>query len=128
MITGSKISESLGRIVLHPTGGVVRLVDDLLAVCRDEDLRLEWDNELFRVRSGHSDESFELTVPNSAFRAILARIAALANARKPGSISPYGGNAVLSLDSDPGTVFEVAIVNTADSQGFELVLRPGPAP
>ena len=124
MITGSKISESLSRIILHPTGGVVQLVDELLAVCRVDGLRIEWENKLCRVRSGHSNESFELSVPNSAFRAILARIAAICNARKPGSVSPYGGRAELSLDSDPRTVFTVAFVNTASEQRLEIDVRP----
>jgi hypothetical protein len=124
MITGSKISESLSRIILHPNGGIVSMVDDLLAVCRDEGLRIEWQNKHCHVRSAHLDESIDLSVSRSAFRAILARIAALCNERKPGSASPYGGQAELCLDSDPSTVFFVEFVNTAEEQRLDLAVRP----
>lgn len=124
MNSGSQILELLNQVIVHPNGGVVRLVDDLLVLCRDEGLRIDWQNNRCQVRSGHSVELFNLDVPTSVFRAILARIAALCNARKPGSVSPYGGKAELSLDSDPGTVFAVAFVNTASEQRLEVDLRP----
>ncbi len=99
MNTTSRISEALHEIIDHPTGGVVTLVDDLLALCRDEGLGVEWQGSLLPVRSfeGDVDESLNLSVPTSAFRTILARMAAICNAQNQGSVSPYGGKAVLSL-------------------------------
>ena len=119
MNTTSRISESLREIIDHPAGGVVTLVDDLLASCRDRGLRIEWQKNLLRVRSleGDMDESLNMSVPASIFRDY-ARVAVRCNARRPGSVSPYGGTGELSLE--PQTAFAVTFVNTSAEQRLEL--------
>jgi|SRR6516162_547466 hypothetical protein len=118
----SQISETLSRIIHDPTGGVVHLVDNLLAVCRDEGLCVEWQNKHLSARSidRNWSESLKVSIPDSVFRAILARVAVLCNAQKPGSVTPYGGTTDLVLDSDSQTALSVAFVNTASEQRLDL--------
>ena len=66
------------------------------------------------------EELIELPLRKSAFRAILARVAVLCNERCPNSVSPYGGQGELLVDTDPATALRVAFVNTPDEQSLEL--------
>ncbi len=107
---------------MHPTGGIIGLVDDLLAVCREHALELDWQTRRCRVRSsgGNWEELLDLPLRKSVFRAILARMAALCNERRPDSISPYGGHGELRVGPDPATAFRIAIINTSGEQRLEL--------
>ena len=107
----------------HPARGVVGLVEDLLAVCRGQRLQLDWQTDCCRVRSvgDNWDESIDLPLRKSVFRAILARVAALCNERVPNSVSPYGGHGELSVGPAPHDVIRVAFVNTPAEQKLELV-------
>jgi len=111
------------RQTLEPTPrGVVGLVDDLLELCHAQGIQLDWRAGLCRVRSigMEPEESVEVPVPKSVFRALLARLATLCNDRNPGSISPYGGEGELTVDVDPVTVCRVAFTNTPDEQRVQL--------
>lgn len=109
----------------QPTRGVVGLVDDLLRVCRERGLQLDWQADRCRMRSegGDWEELTDLPLRKSVFRAILARIAALCNERKPDSVSPYGGQGEISTGPDSPAVFRVAFVNTASEQKLQLMNR-----
>jgi len=113
----------LHRILVQPTRGVVGLVDDLFAACREHNLQLDWQADRWRVRSprGRREELDDLPLRKSIFRAILARVAALCNERSPNSISPYGGQGELTVGTNPATVFRVAFTNTPSEQKFELM-------
>jgi hypothetical protein len=62
------------------------------------------------VRSFTEDwhELSEVPIRNSAFRAILARLAVLCNERKPGCCSPYGGQGEFAIGTKAATVFHVS--------------------
>ena len=102
--------------------GVVGLVDDLLGLCGESGLQLDWQADRCRVRPLGTDgqESTDLTLPKSAFRAILARVAALCNERSPNSVSPYGGVGEICVSTNPPTTFRVAFTNTPSEQSLEL--------
>jgi hypothetical protein len=120
----------------HPAGGIVGLVDDLLKFCEEPGLRLHWHSERCQVLSLDATETLlEVPLHRSAFRAILARIAALCNERVPGSVSPYGGQGELSSGENPSCVFAVRFANTQSELTLELnrksrgaALDLGPAP
>jgi hypothetical protein len=102
--------------------GVVGLVDDLLGLCREQGLQLDWQADRCRVHplGARPQESTEIPLSKSVFRAILARIAALCNERVPDSVSPYGGEGELSVGTSPPTIFRVAFTNTPGEQRLEV--------
>src|SRR5882724_2480618 len=122
MNTTSQISGALRSAFERPTRGVVGLVDDLLRVCQEQSLQLDWQTDRCRVRSltDGSEEVRDRPLRKSVFRAILARVAALCNERKPNSVSPYGGQGELLVSTDPPAIFRVAFANTTDEQKLEL--------
>src|SRR5262245_21525223 len=103
MSTTSQFSEVLHRVLLEPTGGVTGLVDSLLTACRDHGLELDWQPDIYRVRSvgGEWEELTDVQLRPSVFRAILARVALLCNERTPNSVSPYGGRGELAASANP---------------------------
>lgn len=133
MNTASEISGVLCRALVHPTRGVIGLVDDLLAMCREQGLQLDWQAHRCRVRSCGGDWEELLDVPlmdnprrKSVFRAILARVAALCNEQTPNSVSPYGGQGELTLGGIPPAVVRVTFANTPEEQKLELLLETRP--
>jgi len=122
MSSASPAAEAVRQVLTHPTGGVVGLVDDLLTVCREHQLQLDWQAARCRVRSAGSDreEFLEVSLRKSVFRMILARVAALCNERIPNSVSPYGGRGELSVGPQPLARFRVLFANTPDEQKLEL--------
>ena len=104
------------------TRDVVGLVDELLGLCREHGLQLDWQANKCRVsRHGAGpQEAIEIPLPKSVFRAVLARIAVLCNERTPNSDSPYGGEGELSIGTNPPTVFRVAFTNTPGEQRLEV--------
>jgi hypothetical protein len=56
----------------------------------------------------------------SVVRALLARIAALCNDRNPGSVSPYRGQGVITIDADPSSTIHAEFVNTQEAVSLEL--------
>jgi hypothetical protein len=128
MSTTSQVYDELRRILGHPTGGVVGLVDDLLAVCQKHGLHLDWQADRCRVRSigGDWEELNDIRLRKSVFRAILARVAALCNEQTPNSVSPYGGQGLLSVGANPPSVFRITFANTAAEQKLELLTEVDP--
>lgn len=128
MSTASHWSAALRSIVLQPTDGIIGLVDGLLSLCRQHSLELDWQAGRCRARSAGGEwyDLDDVPLRKSVFRAVLARLAALCNERRPGSVSPYGGTGEIAVDGNPVTVFRVAFTNTPDQQRFELA-RDGTA-
>ena len=122
MTTTSQLLGTLRSALEQPTRGVVGLVDDLLRLCPEQGLRLDWQADHCRIRSlaGDSEALLDLPLRKSVFRAILARVAALCNERSPGSVSPYGGRGELLVGAAPPTVFRVVFANTADDHRLDL--------
>ena len=120
----SLLPERLQRAFTPTSGGVLGIVDALLELCRERGLQLDWHPNQCRVRplGTEPQEAIEISVPKSAFRAILARVAALCNERTPNSVSPYGGEGELSIGTNPPTVLRVAFTNTPDEQRLEVSL------
>lgn len=116
------LSERVRRAFEPTRDGGVGLVDDLLGLCREQGLQLDWQADRCRVRplGARPEESTEIPLPKSVFRAVLARIAALCNERAPGSVSPYGSEGELAVGTDPPTVFRVAFTNTPGEQRLEV--------
>ncbi len=112
----------LFRIVMHPTNGVVGLVDELLLLAHEQGLELEWNAGGFRARSlgGEWQEVNDIVVRKSVFRAILARLAVLCNQRKPGSVSPYGGEGELSIGPTSENAVHVSFINTSAEHSLRL--------
>jgi hypothetical protein len=111
------------RGAFEPTGGgVVGLVDALLDHCPEQGLQLDWQADRCRVRrlGVRPQESTEIPLPKSVFRAVLARMAALCNERIPDSVSPHGGEGELSIGIERPTVFRVAFTNTPGEQRLEV--------
>ena len=123
----AQLAGILRGILTQPTGGIVGLVDDLLGVCLEHGLQLEWqaDRCRFRPSGGDWEELTGVTLRKSVFRAILARVAALCNERAPNSVSPYGGQGELSPGENPGAVFRVTFRNTPTAQQLELIAPAG---
>jgi hypothetical protein len=129
MNTTSPVSGRLHRVLLQPSHGIAGLVDDLLGLCREHGLQLDWQADRCRVRCGAGDweELVDLPLRKSVFWAILARLAALCNERMPNSVSPYGGQGELSFGADPPALFRVRFANTPAEQKLELTAAPSDA-
>jgi hypothetical protein len=123
MGTTSPLTEAFRSAIEQPAHGVVGLVDDLLRLCREQGLRLDWQGDCCRVRplTGGPEELIEGPLRKSVLRAILARLAALCNERAPNSVSPYGGQAELTVGANPATTFRVNFTNTPGEQRLELI-------
>ena len=129
MQTQSTTTDLIREALLSPSGGVVGLVESLLAICcRINSLRLSWQGEHCRIRSRFSEleESIDVPLRKSVFRAVLARVAVLCNECEPNSVSPYGGRGTLRLGGDVPTEFTVILVNTADEQCLEIGVASNP--
>lgn len=122
MNTTSDLTLVFHEAVQHPRRGVVGLVDDVLKLCHEQALQLDWSSDCWRIRrlGGGPDEVIDRPRRTSVFRAILARLAVLCNERSPESVSPYGGQGKLSIDEDPTALFQVLFMNTPDEQWLKL--------
>jgi hypothetical protein len=107
--------EPVVRAFASPTRGVVGVVDDLLAGCPDDGLRLVWADGVCRISrpAVAAEEATAITIPRSVFRAILARVAALCNEAAAGSVSPYGGRGTFAG-------FRAGFANTPSDQWLDL--------
>ncbi len=130
MIHSTLFADRVQSAFQPTTRGVVGLVDDLLNLCRLYQLRINFrDGHCTICRLGaDAQESLNVPVPKSVFRAALARIAAICNEQRPDSVTPYRGEgniAVLppdSLDSRkrvPSTCY-VSFTNTPSDQHLEM--------
>ena len=129
MNTTSEPIRLLQSAIEQPSRGVVGLVDDVLTVCWQHGLQLDWQAGHCRVRSNGCDweDLPGLTVRRSVLRAVLARVAALCNEHSPGSVSPYGGEGELSVGAGPSALFTAAFTNTPEDQRLELSPRAASA-
>lgn len=122
MNSPSAFSERLRR-AFEPTGrGVVGLVDDLLDLCREQGIQLDWQAGRCRVHplGAGAQDGIEIPLPKSVFRAILARMAALCNEGSPDPVSPYAGEGEFSVGTDPPMAFHVSFTNTPGEQRLEI--------
>jgi len=115
-------AERLQGVFTPTPRGVVGLVYDLLGLCREQGLQLDWNANRCRVQllGTSPQESIEVPLQKSVFRAMLARVAALCNERIPDSVSPYGGEGKLAVGISPLTVVHVAFTNSAGEQSLEV--------
>jgi hypothetical protein len=122
MNTRSEAAAAFRDAIEHPDRGVIGVVDDLLRLCREKGVQLDWTADCWRIRplAGGSDELLDRPDRKSVFRAILARLAVLCNDSSPGSVSPYGGQGSLSIESDPMMRFHVSFLNTPQEQWLKL--------
>jgi hypothetical protein len=128
MKTTSKIAEAIREVIEHPSDGVVGIVDELLRLCPEQGLRLDWQADGCRIHCcvGDSEETIDVPRRKSVFRAILARIAVLCNEQVPNSVSPYGGEGELSTAANPSVQFRVSFTNTPAEQTLELTSKGDP--
>ena len=114
---------ALRHAILQPANGVVGVVGDVLALCKEHGLNLDWQAEKCRVFSvdGYQEEVIDLPLRKSVFRAILARVATLCSEQVPESFSPYSGHGDLTVGSDSTKTIRVAWVNTLAEQRLRLV-------
>lgn len=105
--------------------GVVGLVDDLLALGRDQGLRLDFHDGNCSVRplDTNGQEPIRVPLPKSVFRAVLARIATLCNEQHPNSVTPYRGEGTLSVATNPPATFHVSFTNTPTEQRLTMMGR-----
>jgi len=122
MNTPPQLSDAITRVIEHPTGGVLGLVDELLALCPEQGLRLEWQGDHCHIQTFEKDlaTAFDVSLRKSVFRAILARFAALCNERMANSVSPYGGHGSFSIATNPAKLFRIAFANTTGEQKLEV--------
>lgn len=113
--------DGLNAIFKPGPRGVVGLVDDLLRICPPGGIELDWHDDRCRVyfRNGNGDAAFATPLPKSVFRAALARIAALCNEHRPGSVTPYGGEGEFQQVDGPA-IFAATFVNTPSDPKLTL--------
>lgn len=126
MKTTSQLSAALQAAFERPAGGVVGLIDELFRLCPEQGLRFDWQDDRCRVRSlgNGSEEVLDRPLPRSVFRAMLARVAALCNERRPGSVSRYAREGQVLAAADPARLFQVTLTNTTEEQTLEVVPAP----
>ena len=125
----TSLPSRLEHVFAGPKLGVLGLVDELLAAARQREIRLTWraGRCLVEFEGGGSPDRFEVSLPKSVVRAILARVATLCNQRHPDSVSPFGGQGELIIEADRPETIRVAFANTPEIQSLELI-RVGWAP
>jgi hypothetical protein len=128
MIAKPHIAAVFLDILRQPTGGVPRLVNELLEACNAYALDLDCEGMRWRARAakGEWEDIPDVPLRKSVFRAVLARIAALCNEAVPNSVSPYGGESDLTVAGEPAARFRVVFVNTAEVQRLELTTLTSP--
>ena len=126
MTSTSHVSDVFWRILAQPTQGVAGLVDDLLKACREHNLQLDWQGNRCCLRSlkGEWEDSINVPLRKSVFRAILARVATLCNEQTPDSVSPYGGQAELLVGLPRATLMRVTFANTLAEQKLQISPTP----
>jgi hypothetical protein len=129
MSQSTPFAERVRNVFLPTPRGVVGLVDDLLGLCRVYQLRLDFTEGHCSIRRLGADSSDALLVPlpKSVFRAVLARVAALCNEQRPGSVTPYRGEGEVVLAPSPSpapndspSACYVSFTNTPSEQHLEL--------
>ena len=122
MTTPQTVHDFLRRAFAPTTRGVVGLTEQLLAACGEGDVEIEriGDRCVCRWSAGRETQDADAPLPATAFRTVLARIAALCNEHNAGSVSPYGGDGLLPVGGNPATAVRVTFVNTPAEQRVKL--------
>lgn len=128
MTQSPPFDECVRQAFLPTPRGVVGLVDDLLGLCRAHQLRLRFADGQCSVGWLGADETEALHVPlpKSVFRAALARVAALCNEQRPGSVTPYRGEGEVVVPSPDSPNFaspstcHVSFINTPAEQQLDM--------
>ena len=115
------LASSLRHAFASSAGGVVALVDRLIALSPIEGLRLEWRDESCRIQMGNGDRPAEFSVPfeKTVFRAMLARVFSLFDKQTSGTITPYGGEGDFAFGPEPHR-FHAAFANTPAEQFLQI--------
>lgn len=100
------------------TGGIVILTERLLQQFGTPGSVLECREGQCHLASAAGPD--EVTLSKSLFRPVLARVAAMCNERRPGSVSPYGGEGELAV-GDPARLVRVRFTNTTAAQQLEIL-------
>lgn len=110
------------RVAFSPSPrAVLGLVDDLLELCREQPLSVAFrDGKCLVSSTGGGGNSVEVPLPRSAFRAVLARVAAMCNEHRPDSVSPYGGTGEVRVETGVPVTFRVVFANTPEDQLLEV--------
>ena len=128
MIQSTPFARRVQQAFTPTPRGVVGLVDDLLSLCRTHQLRIVFRDgrcEIRRLGAGSKD-ALDLSVPQSVFRAVLARVAVLCNDHRPHSATPYRGEGEVAVPRRPdrgpaaGSTCYAAFTNTPSDQRLEL--------
>ena len=128
MIHSTPFAERVRKAFTPTPRGVVGLVDDLLVLCRTHQLRINFQDNHCYIRPLGTDaqDSLDVPLPKSVFRAVLARIAALCNEHHPGSVTPYRGEGEITVPTPksencvPPSTCYVAFTNTPSEQRLEV--------
>jgi hypothetical protein len=122
MSTTSTVLERLRGALSSLDCGVLELVDDLLDAASQQRLRVDWHEGRCRVCLPETaqEDTVEVPLRRSVFRAALARVAALCNEHRPNSVSPYGGEGQLRAPGDAAPVIRAVFTNTPGEQSLEL--------
>jgi hypothetical protein len=118
----ASLMAGLNHALANPSHGVLGLVDELLTLSLEQDIRLAWQVGRCQVDmlDGDRPGRIDVTLPKSVVRAVLARIASLCNERNPNLVSPYGGQGEVLADSKIARAIRVNFVNTPEQQTLEL--------
>lgn len=146
----SSFSEQFEKVFEPNPRGVVGIVDELLSLCVSAAettdatrgrrlLELDWHDGTCAARflrmtvqeagvmtakevAVASTRTAQTTRPlsKSVFRAILARFAALCDEYATDSVTPYGGDGVIAVRTNPPTLLRVAFRNTPTEQRLEI--------
>jgi transcriptional regulator with XRE-family HTH domain len=100
----------------NPSGGIIGIVDRLLAIAAERPFRIEAADGGYRVTMSGREAMASSHRP--IFRAILARVAVLCDEQAPGTFSPYGGRGTIERGNGPA--LSAVFVNTTDKQSLEL--------
>jgi hypothetical protein len=111
----------------YPTGfkptsdvPIINFADQLIHLCGPEGSILDRQGDKCWCRPIRGGTAIEIPLPAKLFRSFLARIAAICNEYREGSVSPYGGEGVLLTGGEPRLLFQVSFTNTLDSQRLEI--------
>lgn len=111
--------------LVRPNRSIIQIVDQLLSISLDHLLQIDWRDNILRVRQREGDwKQLELPIRKSIFRAILARLATLANESTPTSVSLYGGRSNVSVQGHPDLLIHFSCSNLTGDQWLELAASP----
>lgn len=115
------VSAKISNAVLHPADGITGIVDEMLVVCSDYRLKLEWEQENCRVHALDEDWSTVVPVPlkKSVFRAVLARVAVLCD-ELSNTTSLYGGQGEVKTSGANPSRIRVKFENSPEKQQIQL--------